>query len=109
MSCRKQALGDQRYAEYQRSKDYNYRELLRFTQQQELPSDVAAKIYDMSMAARQQTGNVLRDANLSAEQRQAAIEAIRSETLKAMQNTMGEQNFKSLQRTRGYLLQNFVR
>ncbi|MCD6052052.1 MAG: hypothetical protein K0Q55_3470, partial [Verrucomicrobia bacterium] len=37
----KQALGEDRYKEYQRSKDYEYRELVRFTQQNELPMQTA--------------------------------------------------------------------
>ncbi len=105
----KQTLGEQRYAEYQRAKDYEYRELIQITQQQELPDNIAVKVYNITKAAQQQSARLRQDPNLADEQRQAALAAIQAETQKAIQQNLGDDAYKQYQRTRSYQVQTLRR
>lgn len=98
----KKVLGETRYREYARAKDYNYQELYRMVQRSELPKETATKVYDMKDAAEAQARKVRSDQSLTAEQRQQALAEIKNLTEKSVQETLGEKNFKSYQSRSGY-------
>lgn len=100
----RKALGDERFKDYQRSKDYEYRELVRFTQQNELPMQAAVAVYDMRRAAMAESAKIRSNANLSPEQQQQALNVISTETRAALQKVMGEQTLKDYEGGRGYWL-----
>jgi hypothetical protein len=93
----KTTLGEARYAEYERSQDYNYQSIYRVTEKNGLPKDSAIKVYDMKKAAEDEARKVRQDKSLTPEQRTAALGGIRAETEKAIQTVMGDKGYKSYQ------------
>ena len=85
----KQVLGETRYAEYERAQDFQYQQLARIVRNAELDTGVANQVYDMKKIAEQQASRVRSDSSLTAEQRRAALTAIRAETERSLQETMG--------------------
>lgn len=105
----KKLLGEDRYKEYTRAKDYQYQELYRLAQRSGLPKETAGKVYDMKEAAEAQVNKLRQDASLSSEQRLAAQREIRSVTEKAIQEALGnEKNFNRFQSQGGWWLRNLA-
>ncbi len=105
----KKLLGEDRYKEYTRAKDYQYQELYRLAQRSGLPKETAGKVYDMKEAAEAQVSKLRQDTSLSSEQRLAAQREIRSVTEKAIQDALGnDKNFKRFQSQGGWWLRNLA-
>jgi hypothetical protein len=94
-------LMDERYAEYQRTQDGAYRELLQVAQTNNLPKETVHAVYDMKKTAEEQHRLVLANEELTAEQKNAALIALRDATEKAIKEVMGEKAFKDYQRRGG--------
>ena len=73
-----------------------------------LPKETAGKVYDMKEAIEKQASQVKSDQTLSAEQRQQALGEMRMLAEKALQETLGEKNFKSYQSRGGYWMRNLA-
>jgi hypothetical protein len=93
----KNALGADRYAEYQRAQDWNYQAMYRVTDKYNLPKESAAKVYDMKSAAETEASRIRGDTSLSQEQRTAALRTIRAETEKSMHTVFGDKAWSSYQ------------
>ncbi len=89
----KSSLGDQRYAEYQRSKDPGYQGLVRIVDRFGLAADVASQVFDLKQSVEAQTRQMQGDTQLTDEQRQAALQSVRSQTETALTGMLGEQGF----------------
>ena len=98
------ALGD-RFADYQRASDGDYQQLMRVTQRLGLGDDVANDVFAMRQAALQQADAVRGNANLPPETQQAALNAIRQQTLQALQQTLGADALPIYQQYGGQWLQ----
>lgn len=105
----KEAVGEDRYKDYQRGKDYEYRELVRFTQQNELPMQTAATVYDVQKAAMAAMAQINANASLSQEQKQDALSKISSESRTTLGKVMSADALKSYESSRGYWLRRGVR
>lgn len=93
----KELLGEDRYKEYQRGQDFSYQSMVRVAEKQGLDRDAANKAYEIKRAAEEQA-NVLRaNSNITAERRQAALQAIYDETSQALTQTLGQKGFTSLE------------
>ncbi len=88
-SALKQALGAQRYAEYQTSLDPNYLILYDMVQDDGLPKDTPLKAYELNRAAEQRAAAIRSDASLSAEARQAALRQLEEQTDKDIAKLVG--------------------
>jgi hypothetical protein len=104
----KKLLGEDRYKEYTRAKDYQYQELYRLAQRSGLPKETASKVYDMKEAIEKQANQVKSDQTLSAEQKQQTLTEMRTLAEKTLQETLGEKNFKSYQSRGGYWMRNLA-
>jgi hypothetical protein len=82
-------LGDQRYADYERAQDYQYQQLHRIVQRAGLTTATANEVYDLRKIAENQAGQVRGNQNLTPEQRNTALRAIRQETERTIQQTLG--------------------
>jgi len=102
----KKTLGDQRYNEWVRAQDGDYKALLQVAERFELPKETAGKIYDMKQDAEQQKQKVDANANLTEEQRNKALAAIVRETEKSVAAAMGDKVFKAYQKNNGQWMQN---
>lgn len=95
-----QALGPERFKEYQRAQDPHYRELHALTAQLGLPQQIAAELHGFKEAADEQRALVAADPALSPQQRQAAEQAIAEETEQAYKEVLGEKAFKRFRQRR---------
>ncbi|MCX6895818.1 MAG: hypothetical protein NTZ16_10045 [Verrucomicrobia bacterium] len=99
----KATLGDQRYADYQREKDFEYQSIAKIAEKQGLPKEAGVKIYDMKAVAQEQAKAIRNDKTLTGEQRQTALAGIRAETEKAMQETLGEKGYNAYKKNAYWL------
>ena len=104
----KRVLGPERFAEYERAQDNDYRALLQLGDRFELPVDVANKVYNMKVAAEQYKLQAESNPNLTDEQRAQAVAALVRETQRWVAATMGDSVFKAYQKTAGQWLGNLA-
>ncbi|MFA6543489.1 MAG: hypothetical protein WCS99_03635 [Limisphaerales bacterium] len=97
----KAQLGDARYADYKRGEDYAYQAMYRAADREGLGKEAAVKAYDMKKAAEDQAKQIRADKSLSADQRTAALRAVRDETERSVKNVFGEKGFSSYERNNG--------
>ncbi|MEW6303000.1 MAG: hypothetical protein AB1705_05985 [Verrucomicrobiota bacterium] len=102
-------MGDERYAEYLKTKERDFQDLMRFGLPLDLSRDSIAAVYDLKKAAESQANALRNDASLSVEQRTAALQAIQAEAQKAVSAAMGEAAYNSYSRGRGYWLRTIGR
>src|ERR1035437_565809 len=97
----KTLLGDARYTDYTRAQDYQYQNLYRITQKNDLPKEAANKVYDMKTTADAEARKVRADSSLSTDQRKAALQGIRTETENSMHTVLGDKAWSSFQKQNG--------
>lgn len=102
----KRALGPQRYAEYQRAQDGDYRTLLQIADRYQLAPDVANNVYAMKAAAEQQKLQVETSPNLTDVQRAEALSRLAQETERNVASALGGTVFKDYQNGPGQWLNN---
>ncbi len=94
----RETLGPERYADYQRAQDYGYQQLHQIARKAELPPTVANDVYGMKQAAETQASQIRSDSHLSQEQRAAALNAIRAETERSIQQSLGTEGWEQYNR-----------
>lgn len=105
----KQALGPARYAEYQRVQDESYRTLLQLAARFDLAPELPARVYEMKQTAEKQRQAVLANANLTDEQRQAALQAIAAETKRSVAELLGERAWTAYGQVAGQWIQDLAK
>lgn len=101
-----QILGPQRFAEYQRAQDGDYRALLQLGARLQMPEEIANRVYNMKQAAERVKYQVETNPNLTDEQRLQTVAALARETARSVQSTMGEDTYKAYQQHGGQWLGN---
>jgi hypothetical protein len=91
----KASLGDARYADYQREKDYDYKNIAKAVKREGLDKETGVKVYDMKTASLAEADRLRTDNSLSAEDRNAKLQLIRTETETAMRTAMGQKAYDS--------------
>jgi hypothetical protein len=94
----RQALGDDRYAAYERAQDHHFQQLNRVAQRTGLGTQEAVQAYDVKRIAEQQAGNVRQDSALDERARLLALEGIRRETEQALRDVLGEDGWQQYNR-----------
>jgi hypothetical protein len=94
-------LGDQRYAEYQRSQDWQFRNLTRLTRDNGLPSDTAVKAYDINQLAMQEATKIRSQPDLSREQRDAMLRQMQADLDSTMGRLLGPDVYTRFQQNYG--------
>ncbi len=97
----KATLGDGRMAEYQQSKDADYRSLTTFAEQFDLPASTSQSLQEMRQIAEGERQKLLLDRQLPPERRQQALNAIQAETERTFQQTLGRAPTPLTPRARG--------
>jgi RNA polymerase sigma factor (sigma-70 family) len=90
----KEALGEQRYADYQLMKESNYVMLHDIARIYELPPETARVVFDMNKAAEQQAKAIRRDGSLDERAREGALLALRKQTEGDASRLLGEKAFQ---------------
>ncbi|MFM2294258.1 MAG: hypothetical protein RLZZ350_671 [Verrucomicrobiota bacterium] len=105
----KATLGDARYADYEREKDYDYKNIAKAVKREGLDKTVGVKVYDMKKAAQDEANKLRMDSTLSMEDRNAKLQLIRRETEAALLTTMGQKGYDSYQKSANNWLNNIYR
>lgn len=93
----KELLGDTRYVEYQRATDGRYNEAARIIERLQLPEQTAVAVYQARLEAEKLATKLRADNSASAEERNAALNIIRTEAENSVRSLLGQQAFKDYQ------------
>ena len=85
----KSLLGPERFADYQRAQDSNFREIFAFSQQNNLPQSAAIKVYESRLNAGEQADEIQNDGSLSAGERAAALAVLKAATMNTVSSALG--------------------
>jgi hypothetical protein len=96
-----QALGAERFEEYVRAQDPDFRELYALTSRLKLPRATAVELHGYKAAVEAARASVQVDDGLDAEQRATAQRAITEETQRAFKEKLGDKAFKQFIRRTG--------
>lgn len=88
-------LGEQRYAHYQKSQDFEYQDLSSIAARHNLPMETVDQAYAINQAAREQRNQVLNDPAISPERKKEALQAIQQTTDQELKNMLGKAGFQS--------------
>lgn len=102
----KATLGDDRYAEMQRSSDYSYTQLVTAAPYLGYDKAAATKVYNMKADSEKAANEIRRNQSLSPEERTKALLDIRLAAEKAVQQEIGDKGYKYYKRQGGYWLNN---
>ena len=91
----KSALGDQRYAEYQRSQNQDFKLLLRVVDRFGLPEDVAGQIFNLKQEAELQREQVLTNADFDSDQKTTFLQDLHDQTASALSGMMGDSAYSA--------------
>lgn len=97
-------LGPERFLEYQRAQEPDYRGLVQLAERFNLSRDVANHVFEMKTAAERQKAQIESNASLSEDQRGQMIAAIARATERNVASAMGEDVFRAYQRAGGQWL-----
>lgn len=87
----KATLGEARYAEYERSQDFQFQQVHRVVERAGLDPRVAVEVYEMKQVAEAEANRIRMNAELEGSAKQAALQAVRQETERALQEKLGEE------------------
>jgi hypothetical protein len=90
----RQALGDQRYAEYKRGEDEDFHLLSAAVTRAKLPKEKAVEVYGYKLLAEVYREQVRNEPGLNPEQKEETLKAISAETEKAMRASLGEKGYR---------------
>ncbi len=96
-----EALGEARYADYQRARDNRFEQISQVVERYGLAEESALAVYDMQRQAEAQAGLIRRQSARSAEEQAALLQAIREETERSVRATLGERAFGTYQKRSG--------
>jgi hypothetical protein len=98
----KAALGDQRYEEYRRSGDYNYREAYKLVARLALPPTTTNQVWDIQQDIQKRAASI--DRNLTPEARGQQLAALAGEAQSRVTSLLGEAGFAAYQEHGGQWL-----
>jgi hypothetical protein len=104
----KNALGADRFAQYELAGDGQFQGVRNITQRYGLPDSIAVQAYQVQQAAVAQAEQVRNNQSLPAENRQAALTSIQQETQRTLTQTLGERVFSTYQEYSGDWLRGLV-
>jgi hypothetical protein len=92
------ALGDERFAAYQRASDAIYQQTLRITERFDLPPETAAQVYQLQKVAETEARRVREDTKRSAEKRREILKVLQSEMENSLSEVLGSRAFAAAQK-----------
>lgn len=102
----RKVLGPQRYSEYQRAQDDDYRALLQIAERYQLSPEVANNVYTMKLAAERQKLQVETNPNLTDVQRAEMLASLAQATERNVASALGSNLYKNYQTGPGQWLNN---
>jgi hypothetical protein len=98
-----QALGPERYAEYQMGQDYAYRQIHEAAREGGVGIEAAKQVYEMRKVAQAEIARIEGTPNFTQPQRAAALDEIRGGTSRSIQNLLGAKGWERFQRDNPWL------
>jgi hypothetical protein len=83
------ALGEQRYADYQRARDPDYQNALQVTQFYSLPGEVATRVYELKHDVDARAGAITANTALSETRRDELLGQLQADTERTLQSLLG--------------------
>ena len=102
------ALGADTAQQLERAQDNSYQQLAGLAKHNDLAADTAPKIYDEKQAAENAVKELQANTNLTPEQRQAALQQIRSETEQSIKTMLGDKLYKRYFNNGGWWINNLA-
>ena len=96
------ALGEERFAEYERNQDYNYRRLASLGERYNIPQESVLKAYGIQRSANERFQKIGMDGALANDQRQEAYRAAQAEVAASLNEVLGEKASKAFSRRNNY-------
>ena len=94
----RQALGDERYADYERAQDYKFQEIRRSLKKADLGTGEAIQVYDMQKVAQDAALQLRENQTLNDAERRERLLQIRNETESAIQQVVGTDGWEKFNR-----------
>ena len=91
------SLGDDRFQDYLRQTDYDYKSISKITERQGLGDNISAQVYEMKGGAEELAREIRMNTSLSIEERQMQLGQIRTETSRSIESLIGGQGAVALQ------------
>ena len=104
----KAALGDARYADYQRSQDYNYRQTAQLVARLELPPETANQVYAVQQDTQQRARSIQMDSTLPGDTRLQQLSALADEAKAKVATVLGPRGAEAYSANGGSWLQNLA-
>jgi hypothetical protein len=82
-------LGPAQFADYQRAQDPDFRDILEFSQQNNLPETAAIQLYQARQTAGQEADDIQKEADLSPDERAELLAVLKAVTLKTVSSVLG--------------------
>ena len=92
----RKTLGDDRFAEYQRGQDADYKTLVQFADRVNMPHETANRVYDLKSRIEEQRDTIETDPNLTDQQRAIALATLAVRATKEVETIMGANAVKYL-------------
>jgi len=104
----KSALGEARYADYQRAQDGNYQQLANLTERLALPKETAVAVYDLSKDVQKRAQQIRNDKNLNNDSRNQALTALADEATAKITASLGDRGLEAYKENGGWWLNNLA-
>lgn len=101
----KAILGEERGAEFERNRDFSYRQLAALVDRLELPRSTAAEVIALRQGIQQRAFAAQTNANLTPEQRRAEVTALVREATEAVAARLGSEGAAAFRQTPGNWIQ----
>jgi len=95
------SLGDDRFQDYLRQTDYDYKSINKITERQGLGENISAQVYQMKGGAEELASEIRMNTGLTLEERQMQLGQIRNETSRSIESMLGGQGAAALQNQAG--------
>ncbi|MGB1726234.1 MAG: hypothetical protein ACPHJZ_07930, partial [Limisphaerales bacterium] len=89
-------LGEERFQDYMRQTDYDYKSIAKVAERQGLNNTVSAQVYQMKNEAEELARSIRMDGGIPVNERQQQLQQIYSETSRSIETLMGQQGAASL-------------
>lgn len=95
----KEQLGEDRYAQWQRAQDADYRQLRLAAAQNQVPAEAANEVYEMKRVMERNVAQVMTDEGLSLDRKREIITAMGQEAARSVQGALGDRAFRDYLRS----------
>ena len=89
-------LGEERFQDYMRQTDYDYKSIAKVAERQGLNNTVSAQVYQMKNEAEELARSIRMDGGIPVNERQQQLQQIYGETSRSIETLMGQQGAASL-------------